>query len=260
MLPITADRHAAGGVAVDERDLDRGKPTLIISDGTWAWNRQLPALRGVGPYGGRRRQAIIDQLASDVRMTFQGDTSLGATCSIRAALAAWSERLFRLLPDARFELRQAAVDGPLWNTPDRRPTTSNARASARRIPAWSPRTVKRRLVDHADLAECLPRHRPIRRSCRRPRCVVTCSPSGANGLVDDGALRRERHHDRPPRDWYVLTEAGQQLVSILVALTAWGDRWRTPEVARRSGLSTATTPLYRSLHVECAATRSRRAT
>jgi ketosteroid isomerase-like protein len=61
-------------------------------------------------------QAIIRQLAPDFRVTFQGDTSLGGTRTTRAAMTAWFERLFRLLPDARFELRHFAVDGPPWNT------------------------------------------------------------------------------------------------------------------------------------------------
>ncbi len=61
-------------------------------------------------------QAIIKQLAPDFRVTFQGDTSLGGTRTTRAAMTAWFGRLFRLLPDARFELRQVAVDGPPWNT------------------------------------------------------------------------------------------------------------------------------------------------
>jgi DNA-binding HxlR family transcriptional regulator len=50
-----------------------------------------------------------------------------------------------------------------------------------------------------------------------------------NGLVDNGVLRRERYSERPPRDRYTLTEAGRELVPILIALTAWGDRWQTPE-------------------------------
>jgi ketosteroid isomerase-like protein len=61
-------------------------------------------------------QAILDQLAPGFRVTFQGDTSLGGTRTTRDAMAAWFQRLFRLLPDARFELRQVAVDGPPWNT------------------------------------------------------------------------------------------------------------------------------------------------
>jgi DNA-binding HxlR family transcriptional regulator len=48
-------------------------------------------------------------------------------------------------------------------------------------------------------------------------------------LVSNGILRRERYCDRPPRDRYALTEAGQELIPILIALTAWGDRWQAPE-------------------------------
>jgi ketosteroid isomerase-like protein len=60
--------------------------------------------------------AILKLLAPEFRMTFMGDTSLGGTRTTKAAMAAWFERLFRLLPDAQFELRQVAVDGPPWNT------------------------------------------------------------------------------------------------------------------------------------------------
>jgi len=50
-----------------------------------------------------------------------------------------------------------------------------------------------------------------------------------NTLVDNGILGRERYSHRPPRDRYVLTDAGRDLIPILIALTAWGDRWQTPE-------------------------------
>src|ERR1039458_8691669 len=53
------------------------------------------------------------------------------------------------------------------------------------------------------------------------------------GLVNDGILRRERYQERPPRDRYALTEAGQELIPILVALTAWGDRWQTDRKSTR---------------------------
>jgi DNA-binding HxlR family transcriptional regulator len=49
------------------------------------------------------------------------------------------------------------------------------------------------------------------------------------GLVSNGVLHRERYSERPPRDRYALTEAGYQLIPILIALTAWGDQWRAPE-------------------------------
>ena len=61
-------------------------------------------------------QVVLDQLAPDFRITFMGDTTLGGTRRSRQAVDQWFQRLFRLLPDARFELREVAVDGPPWNT------------------------------------------------------------------------------------------------------------------------------------------------
>ncbi|MCU1426740.1 MAG: putative transcriptional regulator [Actinomycetia bacterium] len=49
-----------------------------------------------------------------------------------------------------------------------------------------------------------------------------------NDLVTNGLLDREPYSQHPPRDRYVLTPAGEELVPILAALTAWGDRWETP--------------------------------
>jgi DNA-binding HxlR family transcriptional regulator len=48
-------------------------------------------------------------------------------------------------------------------------------------------------------------------------------------LVDGGVVARERYQEHPPRDRYVLTEAGRDLVPVLLALTAWGDKWATPD-------------------------------
>lgn len=47
-------------------------------------------------------------------------------------------------------------------------------------------------------------------------------------LVEHSIVARQRYSDRPPRDRYLLTEAGRELMPILAALTAWGDRWATP--------------------------------
>jgi DNA-binding HxlR family transcriptional regulator len=47
-------------------------------------------------------------------------------------------------------------------------------------------------------------------------------------LVDANIVERVRYCDHPPRDSYRLTAAGQDLVPILAALTAWGDRWTPP--------------------------------
>jgi DNA-binding HxlR family transcriptional regulator len=48
-------------------------------------------------------------------------------------------------------------------------------------------------------------------------------------LVEHGIVARHRYQEHPPRDRYVLTEAGQELFPVLMALIAWGDRWATPE-------------------------------
>ncbi len=50
-------------------------------------------------------------------------------------------------------------------------------------------------------------------------------------LVENEIVKRVRYSERPPRDRYVLTEAGGELAPILAALTAWGDTW----TARKSG-------------------------
>lgn len=47
-------------------------------------------------------------------------------------------------------------------------------------------------------------------------------------LVEHDVLRREAWSERPLRHRYVLTDAGRDLVPVLAALTAWGDRWRPP--------------------------------
>lgn len=47
-------------------------------------------------------------------------------------------------------------------------------------------------------------------------------------LVENGLVARRRYSERPPRDRYELTAAGRELVPVLMALTAWGDRWVAP--------------------------------
>jgi len=45
-----------------------------------------------------------------------------------------------------------------------------------------------------------------------------------NGLVDAGFLERRLYSEHPPRHEYVLTEEGRDFWSVLVALTAFGNR------------------------------------
>ncbi|MFV0259197.1 MAG: winged helix-turn-helix transcriptional regulator [Acidimicrobiales bacterium] len=48
-------------------------------------------------------------------------------------------------------------------------------------------------------------------------------------LVDDGIVDRVPYQDRPKRYDYVLTEQGRDLVPIILAVLAWGDRWLAGE-------------------------------
>ncbi len=47
-------------------------------------------------------------------------------------------------------------------------------------------------------------------------------------LVAHGLVERRPCPDHATRVEYILTSAGHDLVGVLMALTAWGDRWRTP--------------------------------
>ena len=44
-------------------------------------------------------------------------------------------------------------------------------------------------------------------------------------LVGHGVIERIPYQDNPPRYDYVLTEKGVDLVGVLLAMKAWGDRW-----------------------------------
>jgi DNA-binding HxlR family transcriptional regulator len=66
--------------------------------------------------------------------------------------------------------------------------------------------------------------------------------SRLDGLVEHGVVEREQYSDHPPRHRYVLTDAGNDLVPIIAALTAWGDRWVPPPGG----------PPLRFRHRECA--------
>jgi DNA-binding HxlR family transcriptional regulator len=48
-------------------------------------------------------------------------------------------------------------------------------------------------------------------------------------LVEAGLLERRRYSERPPRDEYVLTQAGRDFRPVLWALLAWGNRHFAPE-------------------------------
>ncbi len=45
-------------------------------------------------------------------------------------------------------------------------------------------------------------------------------------LVEEGLLSKSRYSIRPPRDEYVLTEAGRDFLPVLFAIGAWGRKHR----------------------------------
>jgi DNA-binding HxlR family transcriptional regulator len=48
-------------------------------------------------------------------------------------------------------------------------------------------------------------------------------------LVEAGLLERRRYSERPPRDEYVLTQAGRDFRPVMWALLAWGNKHFAPE-------------------------------
>src|SRR5262245_9881195 len=49
-----------------------------------------------------------------------------------------------------------------------------------------------------------------------------------DALVEHGILERRRYQEHPPRDEYVLTRKGRDLIPVLEALRTWGDRHAAP--------------------------------
>lgn len=48
-------------------------------------------------------------------------------------------------------------------------------------------------------------------------------------LVDAGLLARQRYHNRPPRDEYVLTDRGRDFRPVLLAMLAFGNKHFPPD-------------------------------
>ena len=46
-----------------------------------------------------------------------------------------------------------------------------------------------------------------------------------NQLVERGILRRVEYNDRPLRFEYRLTDRGSELMTVLISLMEWGDKW-----------------------------------
>lgn len=50
-------------------------------------------------------------------------------------------------------------------------------------------------------------------------------------LTELGFFTRDRYEQHPPRDAYVLTTKGREVLPILLTLAAWGNRWLAPRGA-----------------------------
>jgi DNA-binding HxlR family transcriptional regulator len=51
-------------------------------------------------------------------------------------------------------------------------------------------------------------------------------------LTDEGLLQKRRYSERPPRDEYVLTDAGRDFLPVLVMIGAWGRKHRGTGMTR----------------------------
>lgn len=84
---------------------------------------------------------------------------------------------------------------------------------------WSPLIIR-------DLALGLSRFDELAEDLGISRNLLTVR---LNALVDGGVVSRERISARSTRSHYALTTKGRDLIPIFAALTAWGDKWATPE-------------------------------
>jgi ketosteroid isomerase-like protein len=61
-------------------------------------------------------EAVLRRFARRFEHSFLGDHALGGSRRTPLATRQWYERLYRLLPDIRFDLTQISVSGGPWNT------------------------------------------------------------------------------------------------------------------------------------------------
>jgi ketosteroid isomerase-like protein len=61
-------------------------------------------------------EPVLRLFAPEFEHSFLGDHALGGSRRTLARTRQWYERLYRLLPDIRFDLRNIAVSGGPWNT------------------------------------------------------------------------------------------------------------------------------------------------
>jgi DNA-binding HxlR family transcriptional regulator len=74
------------------------------------------------------------------------------------------------------------------------------------------------------------RFNDIRENTGAPRETVTVRLR----KLEDAAVVTRRRYLEPPRDEYLLTEAGEALVPILRSLRVWGEQFATPYLRNRA--------------------------
>jgi ketosteroid isomerase-like protein len=60
-------------------------------------------------------EAAIKDVAPDVHHVFPGDNAIGGERHSKEAMRRWFERLYRLIPDLRFDVKHIAVKGWPWD-------------------------------------------------------------------------------------------------------------------------------------------------
>ncbi len=61
-------------------------------------------------------EPVLRAFAREFEHSFLGDSALGGSRRTLTSTRRWYERLYRLLPGIRFELRRISVSGGPWNT------------------------------------------------------------------------------------------------------------------------------------------------
>ncbi len=79
------------------------------------------------------------------------------------------------------------------------------------------------------LRECFAGTRRFDEFQRRLGIARNVLQTRLSGLVEEGILERRPYQERPPRHEYRLTEAGRDLLPVLIALMNWGDRHRAAD-------------------------------
>lgn len=62
--------------------------------------------------------------------------------------------------------------------------------------------------------------------------VPTMLTKRLRALTDDGLLEKRLYSDRPPREEYLLTEAGRDFLPVLIMIGAWAHRHCGGDLAR----------------------------